>query len=103
MRIDQFILQTKVYSCMYDFVQEYPDSPLSVRLIAESSDCSEQEIKTIFRELRERKLLKRNGMLKHVYTLTHEGLQVVKEGWEDYNRFKQHEDDKNNRQNNVAS
>jgi predicted transcriptional regulator len=80
-------MNNKVLSCMYDFVREYPDSPLSVALIARSSDCTEKEVTQLFRYLRSAGMLRKKHLLSHVYTLTPDGFRVVKEGWEDYNRF----------------
>jgi hypothetical protein len=79
-------MKNKVFSCIYPFVKEIPDSPLSVQLIVSAGACTEAEVKMIFDELKAAGLLKRKNYFTHVYRLTAEGFDMIKEGWEIYNK-----------------
>jgi PleD family two-component response regulator len=73
-------MRNKVLSCIYSIVKEIPDSPISIQLITSSGDCSEEQVKEVFNELKESGLLKRKHYFTHVYRLTEEGYNAVKQG-----------------------
>jgi RIO-like serine/threonine protein kinase len=79
-------MKNKVFSCIYPFVKDIPDSPLSVELIVSAGVCTESEVKQIFDELKATGLLKRKHYFTHVYRLTPAGFDQIKEGWETYNK-----------------
>jgi PleD family two-component response regulator len=77
-------MRDQILACIYMFVKDVQDSPISVELIAAGTDFKTSEVKAVFVELREAGYLKRKHYFSHVYRLTEEGFSEVQKG---YNRY----------------
>jgi CheY-like chemotaxis protein len=76
-------MRDQILACIYLFVKDVQDSPLSVELIANRHDFNEADVKNVFKELREAGYLKRKHYFSHVYRLTEEGFAEIETA---YNR-----------------